>query len=76
MKKFFASLGPAFLILALGIGSGEFILWPYLTANYGFGILWGALLGISLQLFLINTISRDTIILEKNILFSFARIFS
>lgn len=72
----FKDFGPAFLILALGIGSGEFILWPYLTANYGFGILWGALLGISLQLFLINMISRNTIIFKDNILGIFSGVFS
>ncbi|HIP21970.1 MAG TPA: hypothetical protein EYG72_03440 [Candidatus Pacebacteria bacterium] len=72
----FKNFGPAFLILALGIGSGEFILWPYLTANYGFGILWGALLGITFQLFLINLISRNTIIFKDNILGIFAKVFS
>ena len=34
-------IGPSFVILALGLGSGEVILWPYLTANYGLGIAWG-----------------------------------
>ncbi len=46
-------LGPSFIMLALGLGSGEVILWPYLAANYGLGIAWGAVLGIGLQ-FLIN----------------------
>ncbi len=75
MKKIFYSFGPAFLILALGVGSGEFILWPFLTANYGFGILWGALLGISIQLLLINLISRSTLIFKESILWSFSKIF-
>ena len=48
--KIFKGFGPAFLVIALGIGSGEFILWPFLSVHYGFGILWGALLGITLQL--------------------------
>lgn len=46
-------LGPSFILLALGLGSGELILWPYLSANFGLGIAWGAVLGISLQ-YLIN----------------------
>jgi hypothetical protein len=75
-KNLFKGFGPAFLILALGIGSGEFILWPYLTANYGMGILWGALVGISLQLFLIQIISRNTLLLGQNILTSFSQVFS
>ena len=35
-------IGPSFILLALGLGSGEVILWPYLAANYGLGIIWGA----------------------------------
>lgn len=27
-------IGPSFIILGVGLGSGELILWPYLTANY------------------------------------------
>jgi hypothetical protein len=51
-------IGPSFIILALGLGSGEVILWPYLTANYGFGIIWGALLGITFQFFMNMEIER------------------
>ena len=50
-------LGPSFIILALGLGSGEVILWPYLVSNYGLGIAWGAILGITFQFF-INIINN------------------
>ncbi|PIY93340.1 MAG: hypothetical protein COY69_02165, partial [Candidatus Magasanikbacteria bacterium CG_4_10_14_0_8_um_filter_32_14] len=42
-------IGPSFIILALGLGSGEVILWPYLVSNFGLGIVWGAMLGITFQ---------------------------
>src|SRR3989338_5726921 len=48
------TLGPSFILLGLALGSGELILWPYLTANYGLGLLWGGLLGISFQ-YVLNT---------------------
>jgi len=48
------TLGPSFILLGLALGSGELILWPYLTAQYGLGLLWGGLLGITLQ-FVLNT---------------------
>ena len=48
------TLGPSFILLGLALGSGELILWPYLAANWGMGLLWGALLGISFQ-FVLNT---------------------
>jgi hypothetical protein len=48
------TLGPSFVLLGLALGTGELILWPYLAANYGLGLLWGGLLGISFQ-FVLNT---------------------
>ena len=51
-------LGPSFIILGLGLGSGEVILWPYLASNYGMGIIWGAVLGLTLQFFMNMEIER------------------
>lgn len=51
-------IGPSFIILALGLGSGEVILWPYLSANFGLGIIWGALLGLTFQFFMNMEIER------------------
>jgi len=48
------TLGPSFILLGLALGSGELILWPYLSAKYGLGLLWGGLLGITFQ-FVLNT---------------------
>lgn len=36
---FRALLGPSFIILGLGLGSGEVVLWPYMANNYGLGIV-------------------------------------
>ena len=55
-------IGPSFVILVLGLGSGEVILWPYLTANYGLGIACGAILGITFQYFLNMEIERKTLV--------------
>lgn len=51
-------IGPSFIILALGLGSGEVILWPYLSANYGLGVIWGAILGLTFQFFMNMEIER------------------
>ena len=50
--KFKNLIGPSFILLGLGLGSGELILWPYLTANWGMGIIWGAILGVTFQFFI------------------------
>ncbi len=73
--KIFHGFGPAFLAIALAIGSGEFILWPYLTAHHGFGLLWGALLGISIQLIIIVAVERHTAFLGEDAIASFSRVF-
>ena len=66
-------IGPSFIILALGLGSGEVILWPYLTANYGFGIIWGALLGITFQFFMNMEIERYALAHGESVFVGFAR---
>jgi len=66
-------IGPSFIILALGLGSGEVILWPYLTANYGFGIIWGALLGITFQFFMNMEIERYALARGESVFVGFAR---
>lgn len=48
------TIGPSFILLGLSMGSGELLLWPYLAATYGLGLLWGAVIGVSLQ-FILNT---------------------
>jgi hypothetical protein len=60
-------IGPSFVILALGLGSGEVILWPYLVANYGLGIAWGALLGITFQYFLNMEIERYALVKGESV---------
>ena len=56
-----SSLGPSFILLGLALGSGELILWPYLVSQYGLGIIWGGLLGITLQYFLNTEVMRYTL---------------
>lgn len=66
-------LGPSFILLGLGLGSGELILWPYLTSNFGMGIIWGAILGITFQFFMNMEIERYTLVKGESIFVGFAR---
>lgn len=56
--KFWKSIGPSFILLGLALGSGELIMWPYLSAVWGMGLIWGAFLGISFQYILNCEIMR------------------
>lgn len=55
------SLGPSVILLGLSLGSGELIMWPYLISQYGLGIIWGGLVGITFQYFLNTEIMRYTL---------------
>ncbi len=68
-------LGPSFLILALGLGSGEVILWPYLSANYGLGLAWGAVIGITFQFFINMEIERYALVRGESVFVGVAQIF-
>jgi len=65
--------GPSFVILALGLGSGEVILWPYLSANYGLGIIWAAILGLTFQFFMNLEIERYALARGESVFVGLAR---
>ncbi len=73
--SFWKMVGPSFILLGLGLGIGELILWPYLTANYGLGIIWGAIVGITMQWFINMEISRYTLVTGESVFVGLSRKF-
>ncbi len=71
--KLRALLGPSFILLGLGLGSGEIILWPYLVSNYGLGIIWGAVIGITFQFFMNMEIERYALARGESVFVGLAR---
>ncbi len=67
------TIGPSFILLGLALGSGELILWPYLAANYGLGLLWGALLGVSFQYVLNTETMRYTLAWGESVFVGFRK---
>ena len=66
-------VGPSFIFLGLGLGSGEIILWPYLTANYGMGIIWAAVVGVTFQFFMNMEIERYALVRGESVFVGLAR---
>ena len=66
-------IGPSFIILGVGLGSGELILWPYLTANFGLGIIWAAVVGITMQFFINMEIERYTLVTGESVFMGMTR---
>lgn len=71
--RFQSLVGPSFILLGLGLGSGELLLWPYLAANYGLGLMWGALVGITLQFILNLEIERYTLATGESVFVGLTR---
>lgn len=69
-----ALIGPGVVLIAMGLGSGEYILWPSLVSQYGFGIMWGAIVGMLSQYILSYEISRYTVATGGSIFTGFAKI--
>lgn len=69
-----ALLGPSFILLGLGLGSGEVVLWPYMASNYGLGIMWGILIGITMQFFINMEVERYALINGESVFVGFVRL--
>jgi len=66
-------IGPSFILIGLGLGSGEIILWPYLSSNYGMGIIWAAVLGVTFQFFMNMEIERYALVKGESVFVGFNR---
>lgn len=66
-------IGPSFILLGMGLGSGELILWPYLSSNFGLGIAWAAIVGITFQFFINMEIQRYTLATGESVFVGLAR---
>ncbi len=66
-------VGASVIILATAVGSGEFVLWPYITSQIGFVFMWGAIVGFLIQYFINMEIERYTLATGETALTGFAR---
>jgi hypothetical protein len=66
-------IGPGLVGAGVGLASGEFILWPYISSQVGLVFLWGALVGVIVQWFLNMEIERYTLATGETALTGFNR---
>jgi hypothetical protein len=67
-------LGPSVILVGLSIGSGELVLWPRLTAEWGFALFWACWAGVTLQFFLNMEIERFTLATGESAVVGFVRL--
>lgn len=72
-KKLRQIIGASVILLATAIGSGEFVLWPYITSQIGFVFMWGAIVGFLIQYFINMEIERYTLATGETAITGFAR---
>jgi len=66
-------MGASVIITATALGSGELILWPYITTQVGLGLAWLMVLGVTLQFFLNMEIERYTLVTGETAVTGFSR---
>jgi hypothetical protein len=67
-------LGPSVILAGLGVGSGEYIIWPFITAAVGPAFLWAAVLSVTVQYFLNMEIERYTLATGETAIAGFVRL--
>ena len=67
-------MGPSVLLLAGAIGSGEFVLWPYITSQVGLTLVWLVVIGVTTQYFLNMEIERYTLATGETAVTGFTRL--
>jgi hypothetical protein len=67
-------LGPAMILVALGVGLGETYMWPRLVLVFGPEIRWLFLIGVTLQAIVMTEFARYAIATGESIFFGAARV--
>lgn len=67
-------IGPGIVAAGVGLGSGEFVIFPYIASQVGLVFLWAAVLGVLVQYFLNTEIERYTLATGESVLTGFSRL--
>ncbi len=73
-KSFWKMSGPGAVMIGLSIGSGEMILWPWITAKFGADMVWAAALGVFLQLWINFEVGRWAIATGESAFTGYSRL--
>ena len=66
-------LGPSVILVGVGIATGEYILWPYISSQVGLVFLWAVPLGVLMQYFINMEIERYTLATGETAVAGFIR---
>lgn len=72
-KNLWQMMGPGAVMIGLAVGSGELILWPWITAKFGPSMMWAAALGVFVQVWVQIEIGRWAVSTGESAFTGFAR---
>ncbi len=72
-KKFWQMTGPGAIMVGMAVGSGELILWPWITARFGAVMAWAPAVAVFLQIWINLEIGRWAIATGESALSGLAR---
>ena len=67
-------VGPSIILAGLALGSGEFVLWPYITYRSGFVFFWACVLGVTIQYFINMEVTRWALATGESATTGFSRL--
>ena len=67
-------IGPGIVAAGVGLGSSEFILFPYIASQVGLSLLWGAALVIVMQWFMVMEVERYALATGETVMTGFSRL--
>jgi hypothetical protein len=73
-RSFWQLAGPGAVLVGLSIGAGEIIIWPRAVAEFGAGMVWAALVGVFLQMWVNFEIGRWTLATGETVYTGFSRV--
>ncbi|MCZ6633188.1 MAG: Nramp family divalent metal transporter [bacterium] len=71
---FWQMAGPGAVLVGLSIGAGEIIVWPLVVAKYGASMVWAAVMGVFLQMWINFEVGRWTIATGETVYTGFVRV--
>lgn len=66
--------GPGAILVGLSIGAGEIIIWPRIVAEYGASMVWAAVFGVFLQMWINFEVGRWTIATGETVYTGYVRV--
>ncbi len=72
--SFWQLAGPGAVLVGLSVGAGEIIIWPRNVAQHGAGMVWAAILGVFIQLWINFEIGRWTVATGETMYTGYSRV--